>query len=110
MRPIARSRLRATYPPRMCQLLGQASENPHDSQVRDSVQAQIIKEYHRRGFFEAAVNWKDMEKLNTSATTVVLTITESSVYRLRRLEMIGNATTRDNVIRRRVALNEGERF
>lgn len=95
-----------------CAFLDQVSDNLHDSQLRDSLQAQIIKEYHRRGFLEATINWKDVEKPNpsASATTVVLSITEGPVYRLRRLEMMGNAQTRDRVIRRRVVLNEDGPF
>jgi len=96
----------------MCYFLEQASNNPHDLQARDSVEAQVTKEYHRRGFLETTLSWKDAEKSNkpASATTVVLTVAEGPVYRLRRLEMIGNDETRDNVIRRRVAVNEGNAF
>jgi outer membrane protein insertion porin family len=38
------------------------------------------------------------------------TIEEGKQYTLRRLEFIGNTFTRDNVLRREVLLNEGERY
>src|SRR5262249_60489050 len=78
-----------------------------DSEARDAAGARVINEYHRRGFLGADLAWSDAEKgADTSAPAAILTITEGEVYRLHRLEMVGNETTRDNVIRRRVALNQ----
>ncbi|MFY9611269.1 MAG: outer membrane protein assembly factor BamA [Blastocatellia bacterium] len=41
---------------------------------------------------------------------VTFTMEEGKQYMLRRLEFIGNTFTRDNVMRREVLLNEGERY
>jgi outer membrane protein insertion porin family len=41
---------------------------------------------------------------------ITYTVEEGKQYTLRRLEFIGNTFTRDNVIRREVLLNEGERY
>src|SRR5262249_9367204 len=68
-------------------------------------------EYHRRGFLGVELAWEDAEKgTGISAPAATLTITEGQVYQLHRLEMLGNANTRDNVIRRRAALQEGTTF
>lgn len=95
----------------ICHLLDAVAKNPLDSESRNSVQSSIIKEYHRRGFLEAAISWNNTEKkADTSSPVVILILKEGPVYLLRRLEMMGNATTRDRVIRRRVALQEGTAF
>jgi outer membrane protein insertion porin family len=41
---------------------------------------------------------------------ITFTMEEGKQYALRRLEFIGNTFTRDNVLRREVLLNEGERY
>jgi outer membrane protein insertion porin family len=41
---------------------------------------------------------------------ITFSVEEGKQYVLRRLEFIGNAFTRDNVLRREVLLNEGERY
>jgi outer membrane protein insertion porin family len=95
----------------LCRLLGDTSEAPFDSESRQLANAALIKEYRRRGFLDADLNWNEAERsADTSAPAVILSIKEGAVYRLRRLDMIGNATTRDRVIRRRVALDEGTPF
>jgi outer membrane protein insertion porin family len=95
----------------LCHLLDGVIRNPLDSQSRNFVQASLIREYHRRGFLEAALSWDEGEKqADPSAAAVVLIVKEGPAYQLRRLEMTGNATTRDRVIRRRVALEEGTTF
>jgi outer membrane protein assembly factor BamA len=95
----------------LCQLLEAVSRNPLDSESRDSARDRVIKKYHGRGFLEADLSWKDAEKsADASAPAAILVITEGQVYRLRRLEMVGNENTRDRVIRRRVALDEGWPF
>jgi outer membrane protein insertion porin family len=95
----------------ICHLLDGVTKNPLDSESRKSAQTSLIKEYHRRGFLEAALSWNDAEKkADTSTPAVILVLKEGPIYELRRLEMHGNATTRDRVIRRRVALQEGAAF
>ena len=92
----------------LCRLLDQASQNPSDSTERDSATARVIDEYHRRGFLGVDLAWSEADKgAGISARAAILTITEGQVYRLHRLEMVGNANTRDRVIRRRVSLQEG---
>src|SRR5262249_34326600 len=92
----------------LCQLLDQASENPLDSESPDSAGTRVINEYHRRGFLGADLAWSDAEnRSEIAAPAAILTITEGEVYRLHRLDMVGNENTRDNVIRRRVALHQG---
>jgi outer membrane protein assembly factor BamA len=98
-------------PAELCKLLERVVENPLDSESLQSARDNVIKEYRRRGFLETDVSWNESERnAEPSAPGVVFTIKEGPVYSLRRLEMIGNANTRDRVIRRRVALDEGTPF
>jgi outer membrane protein assembly factor BamA len=96
----------------LCRFLELDLDTLSNSQARDSVAAKIIKEYNRRGFLDAVLSWKGAEDSANpaSVTPVLLIVTEGPVYRLRRLEFIGNSTTRDNVIRRRVAFNPNDAF
>ena len=97
--------------PELCQLLDSASDNPFDPDGRGSVQGRLISAYIRRGFLDADVAWDDTgQRTNPSVPAVILTISEGPVYRVRRLDMIGNANTRDRIIRRRVPLDEGAPF
>lgn len=41
---------------------------------------------------------------------IAININEGSVFQLRRLEFIGNETTRDNIVRRKVILQEGTTY
>ena len=41
---------------------------------------------------------------------IAININEGSVFQLRRLEFIGNETTRDNIVRRKVLLQEGTTY
>jgi outer membrane protein assembly factor BamA len=97
--------------PELCRFLERVSQSPLDSAARNSDGDSLLNEYHRRGFLEASLNWKEAEKkADASTNTFVLQIHEGPVYLLRRLDMLGNATTRDRVIRRRLALQEGDAF
>src|SRR5215467_7963688 len=97
--------------PELCRLLDRVSENMPDTESRNSVQDSIIKEYRRRGYLDATLAWGSAEqKTDTAAPALILTVTEGPIYRLRRLEMMGNSATPDRVIRRRVALNEDAPF
>lgn len=92
----------------LCHLLDGISNNPLDPESHKAVEADVLREYYRRGFLEAALSWSEAEKTSgTSAPVVIVDVAEGPIYRLRRLEMIGNENTRDRVIRRRVALEEG---
>lgn len=41
---------------------------------------------------------------------IAININEGSVFQLRRIEFIGNETTRDNIVRRKVMLHEGTTY
>ena len=95
----------------VCQLLQRVSNGQLDPESRKLVEAEVLKKYYQRGFLEAALKWNEPEKSgDTSAPVVIVEVQEGPVYRLRRLEMIGNENTSDRVIRRRVALQEGAAF
>jgi outer membrane protein insertion porin family len=75
----------------------------------------LKKVYGTRGYiqFNASPNieFKDDPGDPTKGTAdITFTIEEGKQYALRRLEFIGNTFTRDNVLRREVLLNEGERY
>ena len=92
----------------LCRMLGGVSHNPLE---RRSIEEEVLKEYYRRGFLDAELRWSEAEKTTDAATPgVIVDVAEGPVYHLRRLEMYGNQNTRDRVIRRRVALQEGAVF
>ena len=52
----------------------------------------------------------DPNDLAKGVVDITFTMEEGKQYTLRRLEFIGNTFTRDNVMRREVLMNEGERY
>jgi outer membrane protein insertion porin family len=95
----------------LCRMLGGVSNNPLERESQKSVEEEVLREYYRRGFLDAGLSWSEAEKTaDASVPGVIVDVTEGPVYHLRRLEMIGNQNTRDRVIRRRVALQEGAVF
>jgi outer membrane protein insertion porin family len=75
----------------------------------------LKKIYGTRGYiqFNAGPNidYKDDPQDATKGIAdITFTMEEGKQYTLRRLEFIGNTFTRDNVLRREVLLNEGERY
>jgi outer membrane protein insertion porin family len=97
--------------PEVCRLLEGLSDNPFDPTSRDTAKNNVIREYNRRGFLDAAVSWNDVQGTQyPQEPAVILAIQEGRRYTLRRLEFIGNERTRDILIRRRVALDEGSGF
>ena len=97
--------------PELCHFLEGASDNPLDSNFSTLAATGLINEYRRRGFLDASLSWKGVERQAASSTSAMtLKIQEGPIYRLRRLEMVGNRTTHDKVIRRRVAIEEGTPF
>jgi outer membrane protein insertion porin family len=75
----------------------------------------LKKLYGSRGYiqFDAGFNPEFQDDPNdaTKGTAdVTFVLEEGKQYTLRRLEFIGNTFTRDNVLRREVLLNEGERY
>jgi outer membrane protein insertion porin family len=78
--------------------------------------ANVIKRaYLNRGYLRAEVMVDADYQLISPRTKqglveIVIKINEGAVFRTRRLEFVGNATTRDRIIRRRVLLNEGDPY
>ncbi|HWP42464.1 MAG TPA: outer membrane protein assembly factor BamA [Blastocatellia bacterium] len=75
----------------------------------------LKKVYGTRGYiqFNAApsIEFKDDPADPTKGVAdITFIVEEGKQYSLRRLEFIGNTFTRDNVLRREVLLNEGERY
>jgi outer membrane protein insertion porin family len=75
----------------------------------------LKKLYGSRGYiqFNAYPNLEfrdDPQDPNKGTADITFVVEEGKQYSLRRLEFIGNTFTRDNVLRREVLLNEGERY
>lgn len=75
----------------------------------------LKKLYGSRGYiqFNAEPNLDfhdDAGDSTKGSADVTFVVEEGKQYTLRRLEFIGNTFTRDNVLRREVLLNEGERY
>ena len=75
----------------------------------------LKKLYGSRGYIQFnsgfAPDFKDdPNDTEKGVADIVFSVEEGKQYTLRRLEFIGNTFTRDNVIRREVLLNEGERY
>jgi outer membrane protein insertion porin family len=75
----------------------------------------LKKLYGSRGYIQFNANFvpdfKDDPKDPSHGTVdITFAVEEGKQYTLRRLEFIGNTFTRDNVLRREVLLNEGERY
>ncbi len=70
----------------------------------------LKKIYGARGF----INWTPIPRQDiddeTRLVNIVFDFEEGKRYYLRRLEFVGNTTTRDKVIRREMLVNEGEIF
>ena len=75
----------------------------------------ILRAYANRGRIKAGVRIQPDFKpavpgAKLGVVAVSIEIDEGAVFVLRRLEFIGNATTRDRIVRRRVLQQEGEPF
>jgi outer membrane protein insertion porin family len=75
----------------------------------------LKKLYGSRGYIQANPNFFPEFKDDPGDTAkgvadITFNIEEGKQYTLHRLEFIGNTFTRDNVLRREVLLNEGERY
>lgn len=70
----------------------------------------LKKIYGARGY----INWTPIPRQDiddeTKLVNIVFDFDEGRQFRLRRLEFVGNTTTRDKVIRREILVNEGEIF
>ncbi|MCI0485254.1 MAG: outer membrane protein assembly factor BamA [Blastocatellia bacterium] len=75
----------------------------------------LKKLYGSRGYIQFSAGFipefhDDPNDPTKGVADVTFTLEEGKQYSLRRLEFIGNHFTRDNVLRREVLLNEGERY
>jgi outer membrane protein insertion porin family len=75
----------------------------------------LEKLYGSRGYIQFSANYvpdfkEDPADPANGTVDITFTMDEGKQYTLRRLEFIGNTFTRDNVLRREVLLNEGERY
>jgi outer membrane protein insertion porin family len=75
----------------------------------------LKKVYGSRGYIQFNSGFvpdfkDDPADLAKGIVDITFSVEEGKQYTLRRLEFIGNTFTRDNVLRREVLLNEGERY
>lgn len=75
----------------------------------------LKKLYGSRGYIQFNANFfpdfhDDPNDPTKGTADITFAMEEGKQYSLRRLEFIGNTFTRDNVLRREVLLNEGERY
>lgn len=81
--------------------------------IQDNIYKGIKDLYGTQGYIQAQVDFvpKFIDKTNdTGEVEVTLEVDEGRQFSLRRLEFIGNTSTRDVVLRREVALNEGDAY
>ena len=84
-------------------------------QMFDTARKRILRAYNNRGCIQAQVSITSRytpppPEENLEAANILVKIDEGPVFTLRRLEFVGNKTTRDFIVRRRVLLNEGEPY
>lgn len=75
----------------------------------------LRRAYGNRGYIMANVNIEPDFKspppeARHGVVDIVIKVDEGAVFRLRRLEFVGNATTRDRIVRRCVLQQEGEPY
>lgn len=90
---------------------GQVANKQTIAQAREAIQ----RTYANRGRIKARVRIQSDFKpalpgAKLGVVAVAVEIDEGAVFVLRRLEFIGNATTRDRIVRRRVLQQEGEPY
>ena len=81
--------------------------------IQDNVYKGIKDLYGVQGYIQADVNFipKFIPKTETEGDIeVTLELDEGRQFTMRRLEFIGNTSTRDSVLRREVLLNEGDPY
>ena len=91
--------------------VGQVVNEQIIAKVRDA----ILRAYANRGRIKASVRVQPdfrsaVPGAKLGVVDVSIEIDEGAVFVLRRLEFIGNATTRDRIVRRRVLQQEGEPY
>ncbi len=81
--------------------------------IQDNVYKGVKDLYGVQGYIQADVNFipKFIPKTDTEGDIeVTLELDEGRQFTMRRLEFIGNTSTRDSVLRREVLLNEGDPY
>ena len=86
-----------------------------NEQIIAKAREAILRAYANRGLIKARVRiQRDFKSpvpgAKLGVVDVSIEIDEGSVFLLRRLEFAGNATTRDQIVRRRVLQQEGEPY
>ncbi|HST51998.1 MAG TPA: outer membrane protein assembly factor BamA [Pyrinomonadaceae bacterium] len=98
------------------QVIGlKAGDVANGDRIRKALYEDLKNLYGRAGFIEyepeITPDFKpDPQKPDQGIADFTITITEGKQFTLRRLEFHGNTYTRDNVLRREVAVNEGDIF
>lgn len=98
------------------QVIGlKSGEIANGQRITKALSEDLEKLYGRSGFiqysYEVAPEFKpNPQKPDEGIADFTVTITEGKQFTLRRLEFQGNTYTRDNVLRREVAVNEGDIF
>jgi outer membrane protein insertion porin family len=98
------------------QVIGlKAGEIANGQRIAKALYEDLKKLYGRSGFIqyeaEVAPEFKPSpQKPDEGIADFTITINEGRQFTLRRLEFLGNTFTRDNVLRREVAVNEGDTF
>ncbi|HYH85062.1 MAG TPA: outer membrane protein assembly factor BamA [Pyrinomonadaceae bacterium] len=90
-------------------------EIANGQRIAKALYEDLKKLYGRSGFIqyepEVAPEFKpNPQKPDEGIADFTITINEGRQFTLRRLEFLGNTFTRDNVLRREVAVNEGDIF
>ena len=98
------------------QVIGlRSGEVANGQRITKALSEDLEKLYGRSGFiqysYDVAPEFKpNPQKPDEGIADFTVTITEGKQFTLRRLEFQGNTYTRDNVLRREVAVNEGDIF
>jgi len=98
------------------QVIGlRAGEVANGARIAKAVYEDLKNLYGRSGFIqydpEITPEFKpNPQKPEEGVADFTITINEGKQFTLRRLEFLGNTFTRDNVLRREVAVNEGDIF
>ncbi|NLN61570.1 MAG: outer membrane protein assembly factor BamA [Myxococcales bacterium] len=77
--------------------------------VMEDIQ-RITRHYQDQGYAHANVDLKTLTNQQNKIVDLVLEVTRGPMVHFERIEIGGNTKTRDRVIRRQMAMNEGERF
>jgi outer membrane protein insertion porin family len=98
------------------QVIGlKSGEVANGQRLTKALAEDLEKLYGRAGFiqysYDVTPEFKNNpQKPDEGIADFTVTITEGKQFTLRRLEFLGNTYTRDNVLRREVAVNEGDIF